>query len=143
MELALDSCVLWMSVCRSSALDRPAQPRIYIKSRRLQSGPSDWILYVCVCLCVRQRGARQVGVNPIRLAGFKRWRQGTPKLVTWAHPDCIMSQCIQLAFPHRSSCYSRLFTGFKSPSLIGPGCLSGLKPASNWISHRDQYPSFP
>lgn len=34
------------------------------------------------CVCV----ARPASVNPIRLAGGKRWRPGAPKLVMWAHP---------------------------------------------------------
>lgn len=54
-------------------------------------GSLDWLAYstnvrvhmrACTSLCV----ARQVGVNPIRLPGFKCWWPGTPKPVTSAHP---------------------------------------------------------
>lgn len=47
---------------------------------------------MCVCVfvyastCTRSCVVRQVSVNPIRLAGFKRCRPGTPKPVTSVHP---------------------------------------------------------
>lgn len=53
---------------------------------------ADWhIVQMCVHAhvymraCTRSCGARQVGVNPIRLVGFKRWRPGAPKPVMSTH----------------------------------------------------------
>jgi len=46
-------------------------------------------VYVCMNAC--SCGARQVGVNPIRLAGFKRCRPGPPKPVTSAHPATVIA----------------------------------------------------
>lgn len=50
-----------------------------------EAAPADWHI-VQMCARARSCGAGQVGVNPIRLAGFKRWRPGAPKPVTSAHP---------------------------------------------------------
>lgn len=56
------------------------------------------------CSC----GARQVGVNPIRLAGFKRCRPGPPKPVTSSHPATAIAprSSIPISLPPVIPCFS-------------------------------------
>lgn len=84
---------------------------------------------VCVGVCVGPCVARQVGVNPIRLGRFKRWRPGAPKPVTSAHPVAANVPEVPTNIP--ISPHSRLFpsplTGLKSPSSTGTSLLDLVK----------------
>lgn len=116
---------------------QPAQPRIQMNSRKLQR-QLRLIGIQCKCSCssasvrvctrARSRVTMQVGVNPIRLARFKRWRPGAPKPVTSAHPADASRSSVPNKHSHiPPASYSLPVGRLKSPSLMGPkpACLSG------------------